>query len=565
MKRFLTCALCFVSLPVFADVTLYYDINGVCPYLQIAPNCTGDPVTQLEYTTRFDARFSGYKIGNVEIVDSNGNIASNAVDTLIAAQQSGTISNSGEIPGNYECGTGMEKNQYDVCVPNKGGVDGDTYTDGDGVEHTLDEIDCDYLNTTGTQNKDFCKRTVVVRLHDKPDGVDLHVTNGNEGRVLWCNRVWCYEPYWAQSDGNNGIVYNNGGGSLVESINMPHVDGYKFRGYFYRDSKNMDDLIVDKTYRSDPKDVAAGQFYPKNNSDTTTIMSVYAPTDGINIWYDPNDSSTSISGLPIITEGPLKGMHEIDIYGGWARECDPGDNATCILQKGISVAHASNGLKPGQVRYIDGCDNGYHLEESSTDVYNPNCVADSGNIEIDYTFIDQYNKTVQCGQSVTQTCATGSTYNLLNTTGFNNACGAGYTLRWLRKDTKWYSPGRGVLCVTNVFGQDEQSTLMGYVCRECIAPENGYCTDVSPDTTIHYNASDNMYYSGNLWGENTGTINTEVCQWVQCNEGYTRTITESNGTIKCLTPYEACVYGCSLDPSKCDNNPEQFCNSGTAR
>lgn len=559
MKGFLTCALCFVSLPVFADVTVYYDKNGNCPWLRLAANCTGNPVTQLTVTTRVDAKFSGYKIGNVEIVDSSGNVVSDAVNKLIAAQQDGTISNATEIAGDYECGTGMVKNQYDVCVPNTGG---DHYLDDNGEESSLDNIDCNYLNTTQTQNKDFCNRTVIVHLHDQPSDGNLNVTQGNEGRTLWCNRVWCYEPYWAQVDGQNGP--NADAGALVETIVMPHADGYKFRGYFYRTDGKMDDLIVTSTHNTYPDDVAAGQFYPKNTSDTTNVMSIYAPTDGINIWYDPADKSTSISGLPIIEEGPLVGMHEIDIWGGWAQDCVTTGEATCTLQKGISVAHSGNGLWPGQVKYLNGCNDGHQLN-GDTGVYNPECVPDSGDISIAYTFVDQYSRTVTCSTDMTQVCATGSTYNLLNTTGFNNACGAGYTLRWLRKDTKWYSPGHGVLCVTNVFGQDEQSTLMGYVCRECIAPENGYCTDVSPDTTIHYNASDNMYYSGNLWGENTGTINTEVCQWVQCNEGYTRTITESNGTIKCLTPYEACVYGCSLDPSKCDNNPEQFCNSGTAR
>ncbi|MBO7509404.1 MAG: hypothetical protein J6T57_03980 [Alphaproteobacteria bacterium] len=486
------------------------------------------------------------------------------------------------IYAQYGCGKGLGQNKFGVCVPNKGGGNGDVYIDDDGNEIPLEEVDCGYLNNS-TNNNSYCDRTVIVHLHDQPTTTNLNVTNGNEGRTLWCNRVWCYEPYWGQQDGQNGP--NADAGALVETINMPHLNGYKFRGYFYRSGKLMDDLVVDSTHNADPNDVASGHFYPKNTSDTVSWMGIYSPQDGINIWWDFEDNSTSIQGLPIVTQGPLSGapglrMHEIDIYGGWARECAPGTNATCTLEKGISVAHSGNGLKPGQVRYDNGC-NGYNHLYGNVNAYNPTCESDSGNISLNYTFTDQYSVPVNCSPAVTQSCATGSGHNLLSNTGFNNACGDGYQLRWLKTNDKWYSPGRNVSCSTNVFGQSS-ATVYGYVCRECVAPANGTCVNMPANNAIQYNVSGNQAYNGQLWGANSGYVNPDACRKVQCNQGFDLQVNSVTGVIscveqcgeglvpvtndvtgehECITPYQQCMLSCQKETAITDC--ETYCGGQT--
>ena len=503
----------------------------------------------------------------------------------------------------WTCPPETSVNQYGVCIPN--GLE--YFTGENGEQIRSGEIDCHYMNsacnnddpdapyydpdcdpsTTGhTGNSNYCDRTVIVHLHDQPEHNDgtliynLSVVNGNDGEgdlsTLWCNRVWCYVPHGAHPDGYNS-------GALVEKINMPRVDGYSFRGYFYRNEKNITDLVVDSTHNVNPNDVAAGQFYPKNNSDNPVSgkMGIYSPQDGINIWWDFADNSTSIQGLPVITSGALAGMHEINVYGGWAKHCEPGDNATCTLQKGISVAHSSNNLKPGQVRYDTGCSGAYHLSENQN-AYNPTCVADEGQLYFEYAFVNQYGDSVSCNSAVTDDCTAGSNVSLLNTSNFATACGNDHTLRWLKANNKWYSPNRSVLCSSGTLGMEQPATVTGYVCSKCVSPEHGDCVDMPTGTTIHYNVSGNSTPSASVWGANAGSLNSTACKNIKCDDGYSmyknpitgvRTCEEAcpsgteaisnqvTGERDCEPLYNACLLKCQQEgmESICVPDAETYC------
>lgn len=671
MRKFLTCALCFV--PTLAGaITLYYDKSGECDGWWLGTVQTGCPasnlrVTKFHPTTAESKVFGGIVIGGETVVESDGTLKSfnslsentksairaatsldvykqewNVDDTVTVnfdargGKMSGATSrqmargtalptisgprgdgasfggwtkgtsttkvttvdqnatNGDTYTANWECGTGLSPNRNGVCVPSKGNPNGDTYIDDDGNEHDIDEIDCGYLNGTGTGNENFCNRTVVVHLHDKPTNSSLNVTNGNDGRTLWCNRVWCYEPYWAQVDGQNGP--NANAGALVETINMPHANGYAFRGYFYPGGgkghenelvTNLARLVIDDTHNQRPQDVAAGQFYPKNTSETVSWMGIYNPTHGINIWYDPDDGSTSIQGLPFVTSGPLVGMHEIDLYGGWARACDAGNNATCTLEKGTRIP-SSNGLYPGQVRYDVGCENGYHVT-GGAGTYSPTCSVDEGDINMSYAFTNQYGDVVSCASPVTDTCKSGNNVSLLNTSNFKTSCGTRYALRWLKVNGTWYSPNKSVSCTSNILGAGNPVNVTGYVCDVCQPTTHGTCENISRDTVINFDPHGAGTYNGNLWGENGGTVNpTPACQVMKCgadnsgytylwknpmtgirscekpcSDGYAAYPDETTGNMKCLSPYDQCMVACQQDPSKCGNNPATYCQTST--
>lgn len=673
MRKFLTCALCFV--PTLAGaITLYYDTTGECDGWWLETTQTGCPasnlrVTKFHPTTAESKVFGGIVIGGETVVESDGTLKSfnslsentksairtatsldvykqewNVDDTvtvnfdtrgggmsgatsrqMVRGTALPTISgprgdgasfggwtkgtsttkvttvdqnatNGDTYIANWECGTGLSPNRNGVCVPSKGNPNGDTYIDDDGNEHDIDDIDCGYLNGTGTGNPDFCNRTVVVHLHDKPTNSSLGVTNGNEGRTLWCNRVWCYEPYYAYTDGHNWEHVGDNAGALVETINMPHANGYAFRGYFYAGgdkghadelSANLARLVVDSTHKNRPQDVASGQFYPKNASETTEVMRIYNPTHGINIWYDPDDGSTSIQGLPVVTSGLLIGMHEVDLYGGWARECGQGEHTTCTLEKGTRIPSA-NGLYPGQVRYDVGCENGYHVTDGAG-TYSPTCGLDEGDINMSYAFTDQYGDVVSCASPVTDTCESGNNVSLLNKIDFNTACGTRYALRWLKVNGTWYSPNKSVSCTINVLGTGNPVNVRGYVCDVCQETEHGTCENISRDTVISFDPHGAGTYNGNLWGENVGSVNpTPACQVMKCgadnsgytylwknpktgirscqrpcSDGYAAYPNATTGDMQCLSPYEQCIAACQQDPSKCGSDIATYCQTST--
>lgn len=111
MKRFLTCALCFVSLPAIA-VTLYYEQGGTCSGLYRSPGCTGTRVTHLSVIPNPDTTFTGFNVNGWPIVDANGYIVNNVSDILKEANlSSGTV-----IQQTYMCPNGAIETGDGECA-----------------------------------------------------------------------------------------------------------------------------------------------------------------------------------------------------------------------------------------------------------------------------------------------------------------------------------------------------------------------------------------------------------------------------------------------------------------
>ena len=113
MKRFLTCALCFVSLPAVA-VTLYYEQGGACPGLYTYKPSLGCPtsgVSRLNVTPIPNTVFNGYFIDGQKIVNADGTFTINALSILRGANLvSGT-----EFPQTYTCSNGVTETGYGEC------------------------------------------------------------------------------------------------------------------------------------------------------------------------------------------------------------------------------------------------------------------------------------------------------------------------------------------------------------------------------------------------------------------------------------------------------------------
>ncbi len=662
MRKFLTCALCFV--PTLAGaITLYYDTTGECDGWWLETTQTGCPasnlrVTKFHPTTAESKVFGGIVIGGETVVESDGTLKSfnslsentksairtatsldnykqewDVNDTVTAnfdtrggkmsgatsrqmargtalptittprgdgASFDGWVNASGTkvtkvmdnatdgetYTANWKCGAGFVKNQHDVCIPN--GAEDEVFEFEEGTPIRGGDLNCAYQHNTG--NPEYCNRTVIVHLHDQPINssgapvYNLNVINGNEGSVvqtLWCNRIWCYMPPQAHPDGYNGLEQNIAAGSLVERINRPYATStdsngntvhYKFRGYFFpggtKFNTNVAGLVVDSSRTTSLADVATGLFYPKNNDDSdptgATIghraMGIYSPQDGINIWYDPDDGSTSIQGLPYTNISGYQGMHEIDVYGGWAREC--GEN--CTLTKGTSVKFATNqGVRPGQVKYTTNCPNGYHVTDGDG-TYSPTCEKDAeGSITINYNFVNQYGHQVVSG---TGSCVTGATYHMFSQNNYDEIDGAVGALRYLKTNGKWYRPNYGVPCISNVFGSENNATVTGYVCDPTCDnvsnPDNGTCTDVNSGQSFNYNFN---WYNGNgytpggqLWGqESTGNPPYSTCKQLVCKEGY-GLWKNSSGQYYCETEKNICIAQNPTNTSICDKYDFNF-------
>ena len=113
MKRFLTCALCFVSLPAVA-VTLWYEKDGECPGLyrsKPATACNASSVSHLTVTPAENTTFTGFYVNGQMIVDANGNVTSKALDIL----RNANLSSNYEIPQTYTCPDGSTETGYGEC------------------------------------------------------------------------------------------------------------------------------------------------------------------------------------------------------------------------------------------------------------------------------------------------------------------------------------------------------------------------------------------------------------------------------------------------------------------
>lgn len=529
MKKFLTCALCFVPTLAVAR-TLYYTPGGECPGLYLNPATTGCPgdsdrVVKLNVAKRADANFSGYKIGNVEIVDSAGNVKDNAVNTLAAARNAGTITDAAKISG-YECNQGIygsnknvQKNENGTCVVENSDEDsGVEYIRGDGTPESPSNVNC------WRNGKNYCYWNVNITFHSKPanDTTVTGINDPNNGQLLTSklktpNSNWCYE------------YAGTGENTYCARIHMPTSPNYQFRGYYLGKVGNQtvtlpNDVITD---HSTTDGGAFSVFYPKNIATNNDNISITEHTIVV------------MSDTPVETDASIN----VDLYGAWARKCT--DESTCRMEVG-TLWNVTNGLGKGDVRYNNFCPNGYHVQ-SGTNGYNPTCERDTGDMTVKYNnFINQYNETVNL-TATTETCVSGDNYNLLSKSDFTSAYGAGAgTLYWLNTNGEYYSPNRSVMCSTNVFGTSP-ANVTGYVCDAtcndgAATPEHGTCVSIEP-TVIYYDPVGQGHTNGTLW--ESGGVS---CKKLKCESGYV--VWTENGRKICKDEYEACIAS-GKTPEQC--------------
>lgn len=620
MKRFLTCALCFVSLPAIA-VPLYYEQDGACPGLyssQPLGGCGASTVAKLNVIPINGTVFNGFFINGQKVVNADGTFTNNALDILRGAD----LTSGAEIPQTYTCSNGVTEtgygecqsgtplvtvkldtrggsmaaptqvkvahggtltayapdrssfdgaifvgwaksgqpdssaaknavvndtvgttvtyravyscpdgyymNQYNVCVS-----DGDEYLTPDGNPVQPNELHCWRPTGPNGTYENYCHWNLLVTFHDNNDnpGYNFSVTYpytgnpvGNNNKTLTCyGGTGCRSASWCKE--NSSSVHNG----TCMSLWVPTATNYEFRGYF-RQPKNPEDLI---TSVGTTDGGAFNVFYRTNQNNaymniTGHAVVVVEPYSTVNLWceesngvghaviYDGNTVPTCVGNLK--DNNPFG----FDIYAGWARKCEGGDqaHASCDLIIGDSFKPV-NGFGKGDVKYNTSCYDGYALVGDGNR-YDPQCEREAGNtLTLIYQFVDQYGLTVNgCNTGAYESCTTSDTYYLPH----QAVCGSNNPLKYLSTYSGLYTPNRPVTCGSSVFGTSPATRVVtGYVCRNSCykgqSIDHGTCVSMPKQSgTINGNE-----YTDNLWGE---------CNKIECNRGYTLQIV--NGTATCV-------------------------------
>ncbi len=308
---------------------------------------------------------------------------------------------------------------------------------------------------------------------------------------------------------------------LIWGIPQPKAIGWTFRGY-YLDDSDIKWFATKNTNAGAPVN-GFGVGNPNNRemvigSPYSTIYSVCVPNS------DP------------MTE------YDITLYGAWAKNCAPGEGASCSLlingQSGTSYGR-------GDVQYTTSCSGSNSVTTDTYQSYQPVCTSGTGtSVDINYSFVNQYADVVEFSYNFGDSCTYGSTYHFLSTDNFNSHTN-GYQLRYLRLNNKYFSPNHSLACGQSSFGIEVVANVKGFVCDLCEAT-NGTCVDVIGDQTIQYDNNN----TGTLWGD---------CKRLQCNEGYTLVRNETTGHRYCRSNYELCIESCESEPGKCGNNATQYC------
>ncbi|MBQ6735982.1 MAG: hypothetical protein IJQ90_00660 [Alphaproteobacteria bacterium] len=520
MKKYFIYTVMFLPVAAMArSYTVFYDVTGNCDDLCLTQptdgGCCPAPITKVNMASRADADFTGVKVNvagvDTEIIDSNGYVKSGAASALAAAAASGN--SVSKVTGNYECKGTTSKNASGTCVDESGDTE---YIDTAGNPVAPSNVSCwrDGVN--------YCYWRVNITFHDKPTSgaTGINVTNGNDGLKLECNGgSGCVKS----KDSAQACASQNGAGTCT-SINTPHADGYKFRGYYKAPVPN--DIITD---HSTTNGGAFSVFYPGNLNNAQIGITGHAVVI-------VSDTPVPIinPGAAIETTAPI----DIDVYGGWARDCENDENAICTLKTGIWWNVYDN-LGKGDVRYDTGCVNGYVIS-SGDGTYNPICETEKGeDVTINYVFKDQWGQNVSCNGPAA-TCALADTYSLTNQSAVQSACGSDYTLKYLITDNKnWHRPGRIVSCSTNEFGSARPVPIVGTVCKNICTIGQHY--DDLHATCVAVNQSDSsptslgvsmpQYYSnGGYYVVDTYNIENlwDGCQTLECDTGY-GFVVDSNG------------------------------------
>ena len=603
MRKFLTCALCFV--PTLAGaITLYYDKTGECNGWWSGTTQTGCPASNLRVkkfhpTTEASKVFNGIVINGETLVDYDGTLRSfntlseatksqmqadedageslakykqeypaddvvtvqfdarggflpgtisrqmgrgATLPTITEAREDGAIfdgwakgdpnstkvtSISDDVTDNttyyarWTCPNGLTMNQHGTCVDTTGNTE---YIDRSGNPVSSGNLNCWRYENGRYVN--YCYWRVDITFHDKPDieevpsASEVQVTSGNDGLVLECNGGFgCKESQTSAIECAVHRQPNNLATACIE-INNPKANGYYFRGYYLKkkdkglDYRLPEDIIA---YHTTKEGGAFNNFYPKNQSNETFRMADHAivvmSTEPVQTvcpsgWQTGTDGNQYCPGIQ------TSALLPIDVYGGWARKCDPTDvahsNDGChvAITNGDYFACDSDGFCKGDVKYFANCREGYYQPVTSNAYNNIQCVGDNGQRLYKYTGI-------QCSpnDNTIHTCNAG--FNL----PVAPECANSYTFKGWRVGGEKYVAGAEIGCNATALphGSNGYAEIRTIECAPCVAPEHGFCQSSSDPF---------------------------VCTTARCNNGYTVCKTGDSTDVTCVPDGTPCGFYC---------------------
>ncbi len=425
MKRFLTCALCFVSLPAIA-ATLYYEQGGMCSGLYRSPGCNGTQVTHLSVTPSADTTFTGFKVNGQTIVDANGNVAANASEILRNAGNVGS-----KIPQSYDCKSGFSKNNNGICVDPSGNttyIDFENGNEDDGYEISYNEVG----GRGGVAGSNECVHSKFkVKIHWCPPKYGAY-TNPNwtaySGWNPYANPVvpagFDYPELWPSicengvditedldyewnratcGVGNSGCAkYKKLDGSIKYQLNVPTgFDGWTLRGFYlleddlYDVPSGCNESTNASYYNPTCYDYWGKRNYfakrrvvTKTNTEGTARLGLPKPNTNTETGYiDLDDSHTGANGpwsntrwtvydcSIDHTQAEQKTYH---LYAGWARtpeyKDDDVDGRFKIYRTGLQNPNK------GDAEYVWWCK--YNTETiHNANAYNPYCTSNACSLE----------------------------------------------------------------------------------------------------------------------------------------------------------------------------------------
>ncbi len=410
MKRFLTCALCFVSLPAVA-VTLYYEQGGACPGLyktRPLSGCNATQVTHLDVTPMSDTVFDGFKVNGQTVVYADGTVASNAADILRGASLT-----SDKIQQSYTCQSGFSENNNGVCVDYNGNM---TYVDFEnGVEESGFEVEPANLGRGGAGSNECVHSKFKVKIHWCPPKYGAYTGNWSNGLSGWnppsVPENFGYPELWpSDSDCNTAdeVLYydwkdrgtssasyhkNSYTGPLVTSINKPDgkFNGWTLRGFYLLEddlydvpsgcnaSTNATYSPICYSYWGNRNYFAKRRVVTATNTEGTARLGLPKPNSNtITNYVDLDDSHNGANGAWSNTRWTVydcsithkqaenKTYH---LYAGWARDCETPNDGTCNLA--IRRTGLSQSNNKGDAFYTTTCNNGATPTGNGT--YNPIC------------------------------------------------------------------------------------------------------------------------------------------------------------------------------------------------
>lgn len=406
MKKIAYLPIVLFPIAAGADVTVYFDKNNVCPDLclqkpsngQCCP--TGSLVTGLRVGARADASFTEIKVGNTTLFDTSGAIKSEGIEALRVAATDGTLDNGNtKITGGYECITGTTPNKNGVCVnslseneethENVAYIDWESLTpifDNNGVmvDFSGGEIEASEIKDNGSKDC-YYDRDFDIVIHWCPKNYDKTINITYQGAHIQYDAnqaVWpdlaCERPdetYHYTWDGGTSLgVYTQNDVPKTEIV-FPTVEGWSPRGFYiinypeYREpdsNQNFNNIPYFSVLRTVADNLVTEQTTTWGRARLGLPFNQFNVTNRIILNNKVNGYGDANANWQIWTcDGNIETVH---MYAAWARNCNPGDGATCNLT--IKRNGLSNPDK-GDAIYNTNCTNGATLNNAGA--YNASC------------------------------------------------------------------------------------------------------------------------------------------------------------------------------------------------